>query len=88
MTMFEAHGFRPQIVQEASHWLSILQLVSAGLGVSVAPACVRRIATEDVVCLPLRKVSVTSAVELAWRAGDERPIVRQFVELALEERSR
>ena len=82
MTMFEEHGFRPQIVQEASHWLSILRLVGAGLGVSVAPACVGRIATEEVVCVPLQGVTVTSVVELAWRAGDQRPIVQQFVELA------
>jgi DNA-binding transcriptional LysR family regulator len=82
MTMFEEYGFRPQIVQEASHWLSILRLVGARLGVSVAPACVRRIATEGVVCVPLRGVTVTRVVELAWRAGDQRPIVRKFVKLA------
>jgi DNA-binding transcriptional LysR family regulator len=86
MTMFEEHGFRPQIVQEASHWLSILRLVGAGLGVSVAPSCVRRITAEDVVCVPLRGATVTSAVELAWRAGDQRPIVRQFVELTRKAR--
>jgi DNA-binding transcriptional LysR family regulator len=88
MTMFEQHGFRPQIVQEASHWLSILRLVAAGLGVSVAPACVRRIATEEVVCVPLRGATVTSVVEMAWRAGDERPIVRRFVELTRNGRMR
>ena len=88
MTLFEEHGFRPQIVQEASHWLSILRLVGAGLGVSVAPACVRRIATDEVVCVPLRGVTVTSAVELAWRAGDQRPLVRQFVQLARQVRMR
>ncbi len=87
MTMFEEHGFRPQIVQEASHWLSILRLVGARLGVSVAPACVRRIATEGVVCVPLREVTVTSVVDLAWRAGDQRPIVAQFMELTRKRRS-
>jgi DNA-binding transcriptional LysR family regulator len=56
LAFFEEHGFRPQIVQEASHWLTILRLVGAGLGVSVAPACVERIASPDVVCLPLRGV--------------------------------
>ena len=85
LTMFEEHGFRPQIVQEASHWLSILRLVGAGLGVSVAPACVRRIATKEVVCVPLRGSTVSSVVELAWKTGDQRPNVRQFVELAREE---
>jgi DNA-binding transcriptional LysR family regulator len=43
LTLFEEHGFRPQIVQEASHWLTILRLIEAGFGVSVAPQCVRRI---------------------------------------------
>ncbi len=88
LTMFEEHGFRPQIVQEASHWLSILRLVGAGLGISVAPACVRRIATDEVVCVPLRGTKVMSAVELAWKTGDERPSVRQFVQLAREVRMR
>ena len=54
LTLCEEHGFRPQIVQEASHWLTILRLVASGLGVSIAPACVRRIASAEVVCIPLR----------------------------------
>ena len=52
LTLFEVHGFRPQIVQEATHWQTILRLVGIGLGVSVASACVQRIASPDVVCLP------------------------------------
>jgi len=82
LTLCEEHGFRPQIVQEASHWLSILRLIGAGLGVSIAPACVRRIASEEVVCLPLRGAKAVSNVELAWLAGDARPIVERFRQIA------
>src|SRR5271156_672236 len=82
LTLCEEHGFRPQIVQEASHWLSILRLIGAGLGVSIAPACVRRIASEEVVCLPLRGAKAVSNVELAWLAGDARPIVERFKQIA------
>ncbi len=82
MTLFEQHGFRPQIVQEASHWLTILRLVGAGLGVSVAPACVQHIASPEVVCLPLRDAKVESAVELAYIKGDARPVVERFVQIA------
>jgi DNA-binding transcriptional LysR family regulator len=82
LTLCEEHGFRPQIVQEASHWLSILSLVGAGLGVTLAPACVRRIATEDVVCLPLRGAKAVSNIELSWLAGDTRPIVERFKQIA------
>jgi hypothetical protein len=45
MSLCEEHGFRPHIVQEASYWLTILSL-----GVTIAPACVQKIASSDVVC--------------------------------------
>ena len=85
LSLCEQHGFRPQIVQEASHWLTILRLIGAGLGVSIAPACVRHIAAPDVVCIPLQlsrtRPKVLSEVELAWRAGETRPIVQRFAHI-------
>jgi DNA-binding transcriptional LysR family regulator len=81
LTIFEKHGFRPQIVQEASHWLTILRLVGAGLGVSVAPECVRRIASPDVVCVALRDTKVLSNMELARLAGESRSIVERFAQI-------
>jgi DNA-binding transcriptional LysR family regulator len=88
LALFEEHGFRPQIVQEASHWLTILRLVGAGLGISVAPACVQRIAAPEVVCIPLRGAKVVSNIELAWAAGDPRPIVQHFAQMAGKSRMR
>ncbi|RXH55016.1 LysR substrate-binding domain-containing protein [Granulicella sibirica] len=87
LTIFEAHGFRPHIVQEASHWLTILRLVGAGLGVTVAPACVAGISSPDVVCLPLRDVKVVSNIELACLAGESRPIVQRFAQIARSARN-
>lgn len=81
LAVFEQYGFRPQIVQEASHWLTILRLIGAGLGVSVAPACVRRIASPDVVCLPLRGTKVVSNMELALLDGESRNIVHGFARI-------
>lgn len=83
LTIFEEHGFRPHIVQEASHWVSILNLVGAGFGVSVAPACVSRMCPPEVVCLPIRNAKVASNVEIAWIKGDARPIVEHFVRIAM-----
>jgi DNA-binding transcriptional LysR family regulator len=82
LTLCEEHGFRPKIVQEASTWLSILRLIGAGLGVSIAPACVRIIASAEVVCLPLRGAKAGSNIELAWLAGETRPIVERFKQIA------
>jgi DNA-binding transcriptional LysR family regulator len=82
LSICETHGFRPRIVQEAPQWLTILRLVGAGLGVTIGPACVEQLAAEDVVCRPLRGTSVRSDIELAYRASDDRAIVRSFATLA------
>lgn len=86
LAIFEEHGFQPRIVQEASHWLTILRLIGAGFGVSIAPACVHRIASPEVVCLPLRGVKAVSHIELARLVGESRPIVKGFASIAAGER--
>lgn len=82
VSICDAHGFRPQVVQEAPQWLTILRLVGAGLGVTIAPACVQRIAAPDVVCRSLRGAGVESDIELAWRTDDDRAIVNTFCKIA------
>ena len=81
MTIFDEFGFRPKIVQEASHWLTILRLVGAGLGVTIAPECVRRIVSPEVVCIALRGTRIVSNLEFACVAGESRPIVRHFAQI-------
>jgi DNA-binding transcriptional LysR family regulator len=82
MSLFEEHGFRPQIVQEAPQWLTILRLVGAGLGVSVGPACTRQIAGADIACPGLRGAEVTSDIELAYRESEDRAVVAAFAAVA------
>ena len=82
MSVCEAFEFRPQITQEASHWLTILRLVGTGVGVSIAPACVQHLASPESVCIPFRGVDVVSQVEIAWRKGDRRPMIEHFAHLA------
>ena len=82
LSICEEHGFRPRIVQEAPQWLTLLRLVGAGLGVTIAPACVRQVAASDTVCLRLRGSHVKSDIELAYRHGDGRPIVKAFTAIA------
>lgn len=75
-------GFRPRVVQEAPQWLTLLRLVGAGLGVTIGPACVRQIASDDVVCLNLSGTQARSDIELAYRSGEDRAIVRTFASIA------
>jgi DNA-binding transcriptional LysR family regulator len=82
MSLCEEHGFRPEVVQEAPQWLTVLRLVGAGLGVTIAPACVEQVAGTDVVCRGLRGAKVKSDIELAYRKDDERAIVKAFCVIA------
>lgn len=45
----EAEGFRPNVVPEAPQWPTVVRLVAAGSGISLAPACVANFAMPGVV---------------------------------------
>jgi DNA-binding transcriptional LysR family regulator len=83
VSICETHGFRPRVVQEAPQWLTILRLVGAGLGVTIAPACVEQIAARDVICRRLRS-AVKSDIELAYRVGEDRALAKTFCKIARE----
>ena len=74
-------GTTPQVVQYAPEMLTIIGLVAAGIGSSLVPASVERLALDGVVYRP---VTGAPATELAAvrRAGDDSPLVRAFFEQA------
>jgi len=82
LMLCEEQGFRPRIAHEATHWLTILRLVGTGLGVSIAPACVRHIATAEIACVPLQETHILSELEFLHRADDARPMVHAFGAIA------
>jgi DNA-binding transcriptional LysR family regulator len=82
VSLCEEHGFRPRVVQEAPQWLTIMRLVGAGLGVTIAPACVKQIATPNVACVGLRHAAVQSNIELAYRTSEDRAIVEAIATAA------
>jgi DNA-binding transcriptional LysR family regulator len=56
----EADGFRPKIVQDTPQWPTALCLIAAGLGVTIAPACVSTLALSNIVFRRLRSTHRTS----------------------------
>lgn len=78
----EEKGFQPDIVQEAPQWLTILRLVGAGIGVTIAPQCVTQIATADVVCKPFKDARARSDIDLAFRLNSDCAILKGFLSLA------
>lgn len=74
-------GKRPDIIQEASHWATIMHLVGVGLGITVAPLSATYTAPLTVRAIPLTNTSARSTIHIAWREHEERPIVKNFLHL-------
>jgi DNA-binding transcriptional LysR family regulator len=74
----EAEGFRPNFVQDAPQWPTVLRLVEAGLGVSLAPACVARITTPGVIFKRVRSRHWTS-IDIGMKTKLDNPAAEAFL---------
>jgi len=81
MACCQKSGFRPNIVQDATQWPTIVRLVAAGLGVSLAPACVASVTIPGAVCRDVH-ASCRTTVDLGVKAGSDKALVRNFTEIA------
>lgn len=74
----EAAGFTPVLGQRAVEWQTVCALVGAGLGVSLAPAGVERVRLDGVAYRAVVPTARTR-VAVAWRAGDDNPLVARLL---------
>ncbi|GAA5005380.1 LysR family transcriptional regulator [Streptomyces siamensis] len=68
-------GFTPRIAQHAVEWQTVCALVEAGLGVSLAPASIRRIRLKGVAFRSTHPGTARTRVAVAWRSADRNPLV-------------
>ena len=71
-------GFSPRVVQEAIQMQTIVSLVNAGLGVALVPQSVEKLSNEGVLYKRIRGSPMVQ-MALAWRRGDQSPVLRSFV---------
>lgn len=81
LRLTQAAGFFPQIDQETPHISSILEMISAGLGISILPESAASIAPDDV-CFIASDAAETADVALVWRKGEPAEAVKQFLAIA------
>lgn len=75
-------GFSPRVGQEAPRIISTLNLVAAGLGVSIVPASLRRLQMDGVVYRRLAgSVDLKAPLILACRPGENSAAVQRFLDL-------
>jgi DNA-binding transcriptional LysR family regulator len=77
-----AAGFSPRVGEQAPHIVSTLNLVAAGLGISIVSASLQRMRIDGVTYRRLRGAPQPKApLVLVSRRGDPSPLVRQFLRL-------
>ncbi|MHB9848287.1 LysR family transcriptional regulator [Streptomyces krungchingensis] len=80
-------GFTPRIAQHAVEWQTVCALVEAGLGVSLAPASIRRIRLKGVAFRRTEPGTARTRVAVAWRSADRNPLVTHLTTVISQERT-
>jgi DNA-binding transcriptional LysR family regulator len=83
MACCERSGFRPNIVQDAPQWPTLVRLVAAGLGVSLAPACVANVTIPGAVYRDVHAPCRTT-VDLGVKLGSDKILPKNFMQIARE----
>jgi len=77
-------GVTLNVKYEVDHPQTILSIVEAGLGISLVPASLTRLERPGVAYRPLRPAGPVLETLIAWRKGNDLPLIREFVRVARE----
>jgi DNA-binding transcriptional LysR family regulator len=83
ITICQAAGFSPMVVQECIQIQTIVSLVSANMGVSIVPKSTEDIQRQGVVYKPILNDAPVVSIALIWRTNDCSPTVSRLLEIAL-----
>lgn len=84
LALLQRYEIQPNIAQEVGEAMTILGLVSAGLGISILPASFSRIRLEDVSWVALKEADAWSEVWLVWaKRRETTALMKHMKELLL-----
>jgi DNA-binding transcriptional LysR family regulator len=78
-------GFQPILAQPAPQLASVINLVAAGVGVSIVPASLAQVQVKGVRYLDIRPPAPVARLALAWKAENSSLIIENFVSLLSDE---
>ncbi|MFE9022934.1 LysR family substrate-binding domain-containing protein [Streptomyces sp. NPDC007808] len=73
-----AAGFTPRATQHTVEWQTVCALAETGLGVSPAPASIRRVRLKGVAFRGIEPAAARTRVAVAWHRDDRNPLVAQL----------
>ncbi len=73
-------GFTPEVRHEVRHWLTVVAMVAAGMGVALVPASLARAGMAGVRYLPLRNRKIGSITRMLWAPDRVTPTLQALIE--------
>ncbi len=84
MRLFEQTGFRPNVAQEVNQAQLFVDLVAAGLGVSLMPTSAAREPADGVVYRAVTEPTPMVEFDIIWRCDNTSPLVAAFRDVVRE----
>ncbi len=89
ITICQAAGFSPLVVQECIQMQTIVSLVSANMGVSIVPESIQQVQRAGVVYKPIQDLTPPGSkqllrlatISIVWRTKDDSPTVSRLLEI-------
>lgn len=72
-------GFDPEIRYELRHWLSVVSMVSQGMGVALVPAALRQSAMAGAAFVPLALSTTPYDTHCLWKTSRDNPALAAFI---------
>ncbi len=88
ISLCDRSGFTPRIVYEPNDMFTILNLVSAGIGVSLVPRAARAMHVSGVKFAPVHSGYAEWDIGMAWNKQSESEIIRKFADACRPEEVR
>src|ERR1700730_2237240 len=87
ISLCDRSGFTPRIVYEPNDMFTILNLVSAGIGVSLVPSAARAMHITGVKFAPVHSKYAQWDIGMAWNQKLESETIRKFAQICLPARA-
>jgi DNA-binding transcriptional LysR family regulator len=84
MNILHRNGLTPHVVQEASEMYTLISLVAAGLGLTIAPASIMLHRAGNVVARDLPEETTQSEIAIAWNRENISATTQLFLQMAFE----
>jgi DNA-binding transcriptional LysR family regulator len=86
ISICQAAGFSPQVVQECIQMQTIVSLVSANMGVSILPESIQEAQRQGVVYRSITAslgIEKLATISIVWRMNDDSPTIQRLLEIVL-----